>query len=60
METCKRHKRWTYIKNADGTEARRHCPECPRSTRQFLHMPTGRIMTPAMVREQDGRWTPNT
>lgn len=29
--TCNKHHRWIYIQNADGTEAQRRCPECPRS-----------------------------
>ena len=27
---CPDHKRWTLIERADGTSARRACPECPK------------------------------
>jgi hypothetical protein len=60
METCPKHNRWTRIERADGSTAERECPECPRAPRRrFLHLPTGRVLTPAFIREDDGRIVSN-
>lgn len=47
MIVCPEHGRWTLIQPADGTTARRDCPECParrgaRIVNQFTGKDTGR------------------
>lgn len=55
MDVCERHHRWTSIQRADGTAAKRRCPECPRPRgariiNQFTHEVVGR-MPPELIEE---------
>lgn len=53
METCPKHRRWTRLDYADGTVKTRCCPECPkpRPAKTYVHLPTGRIIRPAIPTE---------
>lgn len=55
MRVCEKHNRWVDIIRADGSHAKRDCPECPRpkQPRKWMHLPTGRIIHPAIAPKQD-------
>lgn len=45
MDVCPLHRRWTFIQRADGTTARRDCPECPRPRgARIINQFTGEVL----------------